>query len=353
MHKFLLQRSTVLEASKKAMELKVPAARLCYDDSVFQSIIEKLKLRETYPRSSESLNIIDFNVKISPFSQHLNTTLQPKHHLIFPDGLTCYKFWKRMETEDSSLSNITVSSPAIAKTAKANILTEPLKEGWINPQFENDPTKINQTLLFVADFTLPSTATAFRNCLYYNEVGTSMFRYNGVKFLTWTKPHEILKYIGPLGTIHRRTNSLMANLYSDIKVIAYSNNDKIVKIDDIFGRYDPLKLPESKIEGDICLVEFQSNYAKYDIKFPEELHFIIHKLLCSPGNILKHKLHVLGPDGEAYFSKELPEDLLNKKMSFIENEEFIKISEIYYYWPFKPNIQLESYMTNDTSRVDE
>lgn len=366
MQKYYSAQSNLKDAIFSLVGKKAKGFRFNYEDSVYNRIFDKLELNKNYldenGQPTGKLNIIDYNVRLSPFSYHLNNRLQPAHHLIVPDGQTSYKFWKKMElSNDTSLQNYNIMLPGFAGTVKANLLTKPLEEKMLNPGFlptlseeeeldykNRHVEPINKSLLFVGDFTSVTSASALRTCIYYNEVRTSMFRYGGVKFLAWTTPNEVLKYFGPVGSIHRRTNALMANLYSDLRMIACTEILKNPKASKIISEMDFIPLPYNDAEGEICLVEFQSNHNKYDIKFQDELHLIIHKLFCTPGCALRERLSVLGPGAEEYFQDRVPDTILDKKISVITDQEYVDFSETYYYWPFKPNTGLETYGNQDT-----
>lgn len=360
MQKFYSSQKSVKGAIDALSGKKIKGLRFNYDKQIYDEIFDKVNMRNTYMdgkgNPTGKLNIIDYNVRLSPMTYYLNTIFEPEHHLIYPDGQAAFKFWKKMEIDDSEMKNIHVLQSSVANTVKANLLTKPLLEKLINPSFlptlsteEEEKYKklhqepVNDTILFVGDFTSSTHAGALRTCIYYNEVRTSMFRYGGVKFLAWTTPNEVLKYVGPLGSIHRRTNSMMANLYSDIRIIACSEKLSNPKALRLVGEMDTVKLPADDVNGEVCLLELQSNHNKYDIKFHDELHLIIHKLFCTPGALLDEKLHVLGPGAEEHLRKHVPKAVLGKKISTITNQEFVDLSETYFYWPFKPNTNLETY----------
>lgn len=366
MQKFYAAHNTVRDAVHGSMQKTIKGLRLGYSKEIYDQIFDKLELKKNYLKSNgestNELNIIDYNVRVSPMTYYLNKLLKPKHHLIYPDGKGATKFWDRIMETDDELINVHIMKNNVTTTIKANLLTQPLKDKLIEPKYLPEPTNeeiskyylqrrepLNNSLLFIGDFVSVTNSTALRTCIYYNEVKTSMFSYGGIKFLAWTTPNEILKYLGPMGSIHRRTNSLMANLYSDIKVIACSDKLKNAKAQRLFAELDDyIKLPTSEVEGEICLIELQSNCYKFNIKFHDELHLIIHKLLCAPGAILRDKLHVLGPGAEDYLKDLIPIETLNKKMSMITEQEFVDLSEVYYYWPFKPDTSIETFSTSDT-----
>lgn len=365
MQKFYSSQKSVKGALEALADKKIKGIRFNYDKSVYAEIFEKVNMKRTYMDRNGNptgrLNIIDYNTRLSPMTYHLNTVFEPEHHLIYPDGQAAFKFWKNMEIEELEMKNIHVLQTSVASTVKANLLTKPLQEKLINPSFlptlsdeeeqklkEEHIEPVNDTILFIGDFMSSTHAGALRTCIYYNEVRTSMFRYGGVKFLAWTTPNEVLKYVGPLGSIHRRTNAMMANLYSDIRIIACSEKLSNPKAMRLVGEMDTVKLPFNELDGEVCLLELQSNHNKYDIKFHDELHLIIHKLFCTPGALLDEKLHVLGPGAEEYLRSNVPQEVLHKKISMITNQEFVDLSEIYFYWPFKPNTSLETYGNQDS-----
>lgn len=365
MQKFYASQKTFKGALDTLKHKKIKGFRFLYEDSVYDEIFNKIGMEENYltedGKPTGNLNIIDYHVRLSPMTYLLNKNFHPQNHLIYPDGQVATKFWEKIQNSDMEMKNFHVLSTGISTTVKANLLTKPLAEKIFTPQYLPTYTKketeqlykirkepINSTVLFIGDFVSTTQASALRTCLYYNEVRTSMFSYGGVKFLAWTTPNEVLKYVGPIGSIHRRTNSLMAGLYSDVRVIACTEDMKNPKATKVLGDVDFVKLPYNELEGEICLVEFQSNQFKYNIKFPDELHLIIHKLFATPGAIVKEKLHVLGPGAKEYLSQNIGTDTLGKKVSFLTEDELIKISEEYYYWPFKPNTSLETYANQDS-----
>lgn len=364
MQKFYSAQTTVKGAVDAITGKKIKGLRMNYDEKIYDQIFDKIQMKKHYLKPNGeptgNLNIIDFNVRLSPMTYYMNQKLKPQHHLIYPDGQAAYKFWNQTASNDEEMRNIHVIESKIS-TVKANLLTKPLERKIIDPRYLPVPTKdeeiklreerkepVNPSLLFVGDFISSTNAGALRTCIYYNEVKTSMFRYGGVKFLAWTKPNEVLKYLGPLGSIHRRTNAMMANLYADLKIIACSETFQNPKAQKLLGDLDFVALPYSDHEGEICLVEIQPNHYKFDIKFQDELHLIIHKLFCTPGATLREKLHVLGPGAEEYLAAQISPELLEKKISMITDAEFVMLSEIYYYWPFKPNTSLETYGSQES-----
>lgn len=365
MQKFYASQKSFSGALDALKTKKIKGFRFLYDDSIYYQIFDRVGIKETYLSQDGTptgkLNILDYHVRLSPMTYLLNKMLCPQNHLIIPDGQAATKFWEKVKNNTDDLVNFHVLPTGISTTIKANLLTKPLQENKFSPQYLPTYSKeeekrfyitkkepVNSTILFIGDFMSSTQASALRTCIYYNEVKTSMFRYGGVKFLAWTTPNEVLKYMGPLGSIHRRTNALMANLYSDVRVIACTENMKNPKAMKLLGDVDFVKLPYNELEGEVCLVEFQSNHFKYRIDYQDELHLIIHKLFATPGALVKEKLHVLGPGAEEYLSAHLELETLNKKVSYLTEEELVKISEEYFYWPFKPNTSLETYSNQDS-----
>lgn len=340
----------------------VKAMRFGYDEETTAAILDNIHL-DAY--KTGEVNIIDYNARGSPISLMLNERLKPKHHLVYPDGKSAFKFWERM-VGTGELVNLHVTDPPIANTIKANTLTKPLQKQWLEPRFltleelHTDTygpgmTPVNDSLLFIADFSSTANAGSLRTALYYNEVTTCIFRYSGVKFLAWSKPTEVLKYLTDVGTMHRRTNSLMANLYCDVRLVACSEtivNDKARRmIDGIREKHHVVSLKEQFAKDEYCLIEFQSNHNKYKIEHPDELHLCIHKLFSAPGAMVKDILHTLGPGSTEYLCTKIPEDVLNKKVSNVTNQEFVNISEAFWEWPFKPDINLDLF--NDQEHFTE
>lgn len=362
MQKLYQASGSVAEVIAAARQQPLRAIRFMYDDETYEQIWSNVDFHR-YPQGE--VNIIDYNARGSPLSLMMNQRLCPKHHLVYPEGKSAARFWERM-MQGSEMTNLHVADQPIANTLKANTLTRALKEKWLEPRFLSDaelytdvygPGKgpVNESLLFVADFSSTANAGSLRTALYYNEVTTCMFRYSGVKFLAWTRPMEVLKYLTGVGTMHRRTNSLMAGLYNDVRLVACSEhvtNTKARKmIDNVRAKSNVVTLKETFPKDEYCLIEFQSNHNKYKIEHPDELHLCIHKLFSAPGAKVRDVLHTLGPGAGEYLSVQIDERVLDKKVSHVTNEEFVAISDAFWGWPFKPDINLDLF--NDQEHYSE
>ncbi|VEU20628.1 DEKNAAC101407 [Brettanomyces naardenensis] len=319
--------------------------KLFFDPQTYSKIFQKLSLKDQYPRSSQSLCIIDYHVGFTPFSYFLHKELHPAHHVIFPDSVAANKFWTQMLLKDPDCKDMVIDETQANTVLKHNFLNRSLELGHVVAVEQTDLTKVNDSILLTGNFVDTSGGDSLRILLFFNQMKTSVFQYNNVKFLAWLPASESLKFIGPIGSRHRRSNALMTNLFANVDVVAYSNYGKKKSVSRVLDEYkDAVKLPQIPGQKDVCLMEFQSNYSKYDIKFPDELHLIIHKMLISPSNKLIDNLHLLGPGAKEYLETKLDPELLQKPAPNITEQEFIDISEAYYYWPFKPNVHLETYL---------
>lgn len=331
---------------------KIKRLKFLYSDEIYQKILDKIDT-DLY---KGKVSILDYYARISPLSYYLNERLKPKNHVVYPEGKSYQKFWQQ---QGEIWTNLHIAESPIPNTFMANIMKKPLSKKWLTPEMQpeiNDnygvgATPVNPSLLVVADFSSMATASCLRTALYYNEVATSVFSYGGVKFLAWTTPGELLKYYAPPGSVYRKTNFLMTNYFTEIKLLACSKEltSKAQKVlTKVLEKDRPVELPD-----DYCLVEFQSNHNKFKISYPDELHTCVHKLFCAPGCKLGEKLHVLGPGAQEYLTDRLSKDMLDKKINCLSLEEFILLSEEFWAWPFKPDIRLELFNSPDIFEVDD
>lgn len=333
------------EAMAMLREGKVEKA-LMYEKPVYDEVFQKLQLKSQYSDASNRLNIIEYHGNYSPFSYYLNEELKPKNYLMFTQNKMAYKWWDTLKGKDSSLDRITLNREQESLPVRHSFLRNSLKEGVIDPDFDKGPGKVNQSLLLTSncvDFCGPTTQRLF---LFFNQEKTSLFRYNKVKYLAWLPASELMRYCAPLGNGKRRTNTLMATLFSDVKVHAYSNfaNKTFAKNwDELFP--DAIQLPRAPDRKDSCLMEFQSNYEKYTIDHPKELQLVIHKLYTGQGKKVKELLPLLGGGAEEFLEKEIDPAILEKTPTNVTEEEFIEISDAFYNWPFKEDINLETFLT--------
>lgn len=329
----------------KAVEKEHLHPKLFFSQPTYKKIFDRLKLKKQYPNASNELSVIDFHASFAPSTYLLNKELKPKHYALFPANLAASRFWAEMKKKDPRCRNMVIDLDQTSRVLKHNFLNNVLANKDIEPKEQTDLSKLNQSVLLVGNFIDSTGPDSLRILLFFNQVKTSVFQYNNVKFLAWMPSADALKFIGPLGSRHRRANALMANLFTNVDVIAYSNEGKKKSVSIIMDKYkDAVKLPRIPGQKDSCLMEFQSNYSKYNIRFPEELHLIIHKLLISPSNKIIDNLHTLGPGAKEYLEPMLDPKMLQKTAPNITEQEFIDISEAYYYWPFKPNTQLETFL---------
>ncbi|QPG75446.1 hypothetical protein FOA43_002801 [Brettanomyces nanus] len=319
--------------------------KLFFEKDIYTEILDKLDLKCQYPQASKTLGIIDYHTGFTPFSYFLETELNPKHHVLFPESVAASKFWKHMISKDPNCKGMIMDDDQANRVLKHSFLNKVLEKGELEPKEETDLSKVNQSALITGNFVDSSGGDSLRILLFFNQMKTSIFQFNNVKLLSWMPSSDALKFIGPLGSRHRRSNALMTNLFCNVNVIAYSNFDNKKSVDGILGKYKKaVKLPQISGQKDVCLMEFQSSYDKYKIQFPDELHLVIHKLLISPSNKIIDNLHTLGPGAEEYLETKIDPEVLQKTAPNITEQEFIDISEAYYYWPFKPNTQLETYL---------
>ncbi len=343
------QAKTYPDAMKIIKEKNVDT-KLFFDQDTFAKIFKRLNLRKQYPSSSEKLNIVDVCTSFSPFAYYMHQELNPKNHVLYPESPSAGAFWKQITDKDPLMRDVKVDLGQANKLLKHSFIRKALNEKWITPREQTDLSKINDTLLLVGTFMGFTGSRSLRVLLFFNQMKTSIFQFNNVKFLAWMQPSECLKFIGPMGSRHRRSNALMTNIFSDVKVIAYSNFSKYRPAERYLTKLypDAIQLPAMTARKDACLVEFQSNYSKFDIKYPDELQVLIHKMLICPSNRVVDNLYTLGPGAEDYFKKHLSDDLLQKVLPYVTEEEFVKMSEVYYYWPFKPNTELEMFLGTPT-----
>ncbi|GME99765.1 unnamed protein product [Ambrosiozyma monospora] len=306
-----------------------------------------MNLKETYKDADQKLNVVNLCNPVSSLTFAIQDHLKPKNHLIVPNSRSAFNIWEKLKDTDPVCSDFTLSKYYSA-SVNNNFLNLPIADGYVDPQAQPDK-KVNDTLLVLGNFRGTGNQVLFRKLLYFNTLGVCFFAFGNVKMLGWMYCKDVCKYIAPIGDAKRRNNTILGEIYSDIKVIAYEEPEKKVE------RYFQNLPGATKLTGyrlskrlappneAICLVEFQSNQNKYDMDYPEVVHFIVKKLYMLKSSPVAHCLAWLGPGAQEYFASKLPQELLNKHNNDLTIEEILHITQLYMDWPFKPDLNVELY----------
>ncbi|GMG19999.1 unnamed protein product [Ambrosiozyma monospora] len=324
-----------------------------YSEEWHHMLFDRIKLKDTYKDADKHLNVIDLCNPVSPMTFAIEDHLKPKNHLIVPNSQSSLKNWKKFMETDPECSNFTLAK-YFSTSVNNKFLDLPIADGYVDPQMQPDK-KVNDSLLILGNFRGTLNQVLFRKLLYFNSLGICFFTYGNVKMLGWMYCKDVCKYVAPIGDAKRRNNTVLGELYSDIRIIAYEEPEKKVE------RYFQNLPGATKLTGyrlsqklaspndAICLVEFQSNQNKYDMDHPDVVHYIVKKLYMLKSSPVAQCLATLGPGSEEYFVSALPQEILNKYNSDLTIEEILYITQVFMDWPFKPDLNVELYVDNSVS----
>ncbi|ODV84230.1 hypothetical protein CANARDRAFT_201502 [[Candida] arabinofermentans NRRL YB-2248] len=316
---------------------------IAFDEETNKRIIDRLKLKETYPDASNTLSIAELQANYNSLTYWIHQELKPKHHTLFAAPSISYLFWDGITKSDPTCENMHLA-PNQGNKATQIFIDEQIAEGHLDPQVESTPGKVNQTLLVHGNYVHKDMQALFRYLIYFNSIQEGVFKYGNVKLLAWLTPTDVLKYTG-ITSQYRKSNSFIANCYADIDVIAYSNSKKDKKVERSLSLFkDAIKLPEKEGQPDVCLIEMQSNHNKCNVKHQEEFDFVVHKLCMLSATPISSSCKLLGPGADEYFAEVLPQNILKKSAADLTEHEMALISEEFYLWPFKPDFRMELYM---------
>ncbi|KAG5370376.1 Mitochondrial transcription factor 1 [Yarrowia sp. C11] len=103
--------------------------------------------------------------------------------------------------------------------------------------------------------------------------------------------------------------------------------------------------------GGLVLVEFTPKNIKLDRH--EEWWFVITRLFVVTGLPVGKSLETLGPGATEWMTPHLTESILKNRISQLTLDEMSELVEVFWRWPFKPQVLMDTYEERVVSTPDE
>lgn len=312
-----------------------------YNPAYNVALFKKLDLKKDYLDSSK-LDIIDAYAGLNGFTMGLQEYLKPRKHVLMTEVSTHHKFWQ--ELLDQKLPCTENMELLKEDSYKWETYTDLEEKKLISPEIQ-PRDKVNSTLLFHACLThdegfLVQMLTCMQNQNW-------IFKYGSTRLLLWVKSSTASKLLAEIGSRKRRTITIQREAYSNSRLIGAPDTPEMREL---FEHLDPFFY---KLEGDLkssgrnplkwepCLVELTPRKDLPDIIDMQEFDYVIGKLNMMASTNLSNSVALLGAGAKEYFQDKLSPEVLKLTSSELPLEEYVKITEEFHYWPFKPDLRYE------------
>lgn len=163
-----------------------------------------------------------------------------------------------------------------------------------------------------------------------------LFRFGNVKMLLWIPESTAIKVIAPVGSNSRARCSVIAQTFSDCKLIAVQKQGNLKKFNQtVLENDDPLLVDANAFTGSVPMTLIELNpkdTAVYDIY---SWDFVVRNLMILKRLTVAEAVKNLGPGAEDYFQL-LPKELLKTTIKELDSEDFMTITKLFDAWAFKP-----------------
>ena len=181
-------------------------------------------------------------------------------------------------------------------------------------------------------------------------------RYGRVRMLLWVPCSTAVKLMAPPGVTARSKISLVRETFTDTKLVAIGGeqhggagkfSETMLKEHDpvIFGWED--MVPDKKKQGDDGIVLLDIRPKDHDIDFLL-WDYVTKYLMILRRTPFAEAAESLGHGGREYFTEKIgdPEFMKRYPITFT-SEEFLKLTQLFDIWPFKPDITMDLYDDNN------
>ncbi|KAH3898884.1 related to Mitochondrial transcription factor 1 [Saccharomycodes ludwigii] len=229
--------------------------------------------------------------------------------------------------------------------------------------------KVHEEFLILGNLTGNVTATATGEALYMQLLSCItrqnwLQRFGRVRMVFWVSEATARKLVTFPGDKARSKASLLSETFTETKVVALSNsaqinpdvnkpcsasmfNKRVIDRDDPYfydaknmDLIEPINGAVLKKCGLPVLIEISPKYNTGEIW--DTWDYVTKHLLVLKTRPLGESLNSLGPGAFEYFNRVIQDkSLLEKPSNTLTKEDFIYLTDIFYNWPFKPDIMMD------------
>lgn len=169
-------------------------------------------------------------------------------------------------------------------------------------------------------------------------------KYGRVRMLQMQHPNTANKFLAPVGTPARSRLAVHVHEFSDVGLVAVTENAVDDILPEIIERDNPVIINSKNVIGG------KSGVALLDIK-PKDIgedfdldryEFVTKKLFMTRNTPVRDCLELLGAGATDFFYEEnFPLEILDKTPTELTCDEFKQITRTLSYWPFQPDTFLD------------
>lgn len=280
--------------------------------------------------------IIDAYPGTAVFSAALHNTLRPSKHILV-EPFTSFQPWLNHLANET----IEVNSDDPFRWGTFTNLVK-AHRSLIDTQ---DRSKIHDQLLYVANLTHrqgEQLVAQYLNCASNQSWLQSFGR---VRMLLWMRSSVAEKLLAGPGEDFRHRIGTQRESCCDARVVFHVPQAKKIKnypriLKEPMLSLDIRKDVLAKIAQPISLVELVPR--EKQVEHIDEFEYVLKNLFILRSRPLKEALNSLGPGAVEDLSPQLT-DLLSKKPTQLTLDDFIRITDVFWKWPFKPDFLMDFY----------
>ena len=311
--------------------------------AVYEKIFDKLQLQKTYGDCKE-LKVLDIYPGPGQQSLIFNEKFRPKQHLLMDDRPKFTKFWKN-HLQSSHLQMSTLN-PFDWESYLMLIDYQKIFQPEKQPR-----SHINDKFLVMANVTDKKYEGLIMQ--WYNCIGQKNWlqRYGRVKMLIWVPTSTAIKLLAKPGFKARSRASLVAETFTESSLIAMTDDTEVKKMDpEVMQEHNPILInhndtvPNKKLKIPMALLSVSPRDFNVD---KENWDYVTKQLMIQKITPFKDSVESLGPGGKDYFIKQINSDeFMERSPGSFTAQEYIKLTDIFSKWPFKPDIFMSFFNPN-------
>lgn len=334
----------------------VPGHHLSYKNvispSLCQKIIDKLDLRNKYPNSHKTLDILDVSPKYGLLSSMINYELKPRNHILIEHQKEYAEKWIQMidtlkaaktQFKDSFDGNFQLVQKSGYPWETFTQIIEESK--LITPTFQSRD-HIHDELLLIANLSFSSGESLLAQwimCTYYKNW---IQKYGRVRMICLVPETTAIRFLSGPGSPKRNKSSIKRELFTDSNLVAVCQPVIGKKVVDPGADYDPNLLYKdqpviisrnaiSPPTGVFAVMEIApKDNREYDLSLLE--YFIQNLMLRSNAKSLD-VMEQFCPGISKFMEGKIPKNILETKSKNLLLDEMMLLFERLNDFPFKPD----------------
>lgn len=343
-----------LESVYKVFSL--PGQQLSYKNlispSVCQNIIDKLNLRQKYPNSAKTLDILDVSPKYGLFSSMLNYELKPRTHILIENQKEYAEKWQEMinmlqAAHDADNEVFSGNYKLVEKSGYPwETFTQIIEQDKLITPPMRPRDSIHDELLLVANLSFSTGESLLAQwimCTYYKNW---IQKYGRVRMICLVPETTAVRFLSGPGSPKRNKSSIKRELFTDSHLVALCQPIISKKPIDPGTGYDPnllykdqpVIIPRNGISpssGLFAIMEIApKDNCEYDLSL---LELFIQNIMMRSNVKAGDSMETFCPGVRSFLSERVPNKLLETPSKNLTLDEVMTLFEHFNDYPFKPD----------------